>query len=64
HELLNSNVQVNLMPFNPIDGINLQVPQGKTAQRFKNILKLNGIVANIRQVKGVDIKAACGQLGC
>jgi 23S rRNA (adenine2503-C2)-methyltransferase len=64
HELLNSNVQVNLMPFNPIDGINLQVPQEKTVQRFKNILRFNRVVVNIRQVKGVDIKAACGQLGC
>ncbi|MDR2818005.1 MAG: 23S rRNA (adenine(2503)-C(2))-methyltransferase RlmN [Endomicrobium sp.] len=63
HELLNPNVQVNLMPFNPVDGTNLQTPQEETVQKFKNILKLNGIIVNIRQAKGADIKAACGQLG-
>jgi 23S rRNA (adenine2503-C2)-methyltransferase len=63
HELLNPNVQVNLMPFNPIDGTDLQTPQEETVQKFKNILKLNGIIVNIRQAKGADIKAACGQLG-
>ncbi|MDR2251599.1 MAG: 23S rRNA (adenine(2503)-C(2))-methyltransferase RlmN [Endomicrobium sp.] len=63
HELLNPNVQVNLIPFNPIDGTSLQTPQEETVQKFKNILKLNGIIVNIRQAKGADIKAACGQLG-
>jgi 23S rRNA (adenine2503-C2)-methyltransferase len=63
HELLNPNVQVNLIPLNPINGTNLQTPQEETVQKFKNILKLNGIIVNIRQAKGADIKAACGQLG-
>ncbi|MDR2811558.1 MAG: 23S rRNA (adenine(2503)-C(2))-methyltransferase RlmN [Endomicrobium sp.] len=63
HELLNSNVQVNLMPFNPVTGINFQTTQKETVQKFKNILTLNGIIVNIRQAKGSDIKAACGQLG-
>ncbi|MDR1663274.1 MAG: 23S rRNA (adenine(2503)-C(2))-methyltransferase RlmN [Endomicrobium sp.] len=63
YELLNPNVQVNLMPFNLIDGTNLKIPQQKIVQKFKNILKLNGIIVNIRQAKGADIKAACGQLG-
>jgi 23S rRNA (adenine2503-C2)-methyltransferase len=63
HELLNPNVQVNLIPFNPINETNLQPPQEETVQKFKNILKLNGIIVNIRQAKGADIKAACGQLG-
>jgi 23S rRNA (adenine2503-C2)-methyltransferase len=63
HELLNPNVQVNLMHFNPVDGTNLQTTQEETVQKFKNILKLNGIIINIRQAKGADIKAACGQLG-
>jgi 23S rRNA (adenine2503-C2)-methyltransferase len=63
HELLSPNVQVNLIPFNPIKGVSLQTPQEKTIQKFKNILKVNGIIVNIRQAKGADIGAACGQLG-
>jgi 23S rRNA (adenine2503-C2)-methyltransferase len=63
HELLSPNVQVNLIPFNLIDGSSLQTPQEETMRKFKNILKVNGIIVNIRQAKGADIGAACGQLG-
>ncbi|MDR0977520.1 MAG: 23S rRNA (adenine(2503)-C(2))-methyltransferase RlmN [Endomicrobium sp.] len=63
HELLNSNVQVNLMPFNPVGGANLHKPDADIVQKFRNILKLNKIIVSIRQAKGYDIGAACGQLG-
>lgn len=61
--LINSNVQVNLIPFNLVTGVQFQTPEPKSIQKFKNILKLNGITVNIRQSKGADINAACGQLG-
>jgi 23S rRNA (adenine2503-C2)-methyltransferase len=63
HELLNPNVDVNLIPFNYVDGTNLQTPKEETIQKFKNILKFNRIIVNIRHAKGADIGAACGQLG-
>jgi 23S rRNA (adenine2503-C2)-methyltransferase len=63
HELLNPDVQVNLIPFNPIGGVDFQVPKEESIQKFKNILKLNVIIVNLRQAKGADISAACGQLG-
>jgi 23S rRNA (adenine2503-C2)-methyltransferase len=63
HELLNPGVQVNLIPFNPISGVDFQAPKEESIQRFKNILKVNGIIVNVRQAKGTDIGAACGQLG-
>jgi 23S rRNA (adenine2503-C2)-methyltransferase len=63
HKLLNPNVQINLIPFNPIDASEFQTPSGETITKFKNILKLNAIATNIRQAKGADISAACGQLG-
>ncbi|MDR3274728.1 MAG: 23S rRNA (adenine(2503)-C(2))-methyltransferase RlmN [Endomicrobium sp.] len=63
HELINSNVQANLIPFNPISGVQFQAPEHELIQKFKNILKFNGINANIRRAKGADINAACGQLG-
>ncbi|MDR0820590.1 MAG: 23S rRNA (adenine(2503)-C(2))-methyltransferase RlmN [Endomicrobium sp.] len=61
--LINSDVQVNLIPFNPVTDVQFQTPGKKTIQKFKNILKLNGITVNVRQSKGADINAACGQLG-
>jgi 23S rRNA (adenine2503-C2)-methyltransferase len=52
-----------LIPFNPVSGTDFQTPQEESIQKFKNILKLNRIIVNIRQAKGADIGAACGQLG-
>ncbi|MDR3195864.1 MAG: 23S rRNA (adenine(2503)-C(2))-methyltransferase RlmN [Endomicrobium sp.] len=63
HELLNPDVLVNLIPFNPVGGVDFQTPQEETIQKFKNILKIGGTIVNIRQAKGADIGAACGQLG-
>ena len=63
HKLLNPNVQINLIPFNPVAGSEFQTPSNETITRFKNILKLNKITTNVRQAKGADISAACGQLG-
>jgi 23S rRNA (adenine2503-C2)-methyltransferase len=62
-DLLNPNVQVNLIPFNPVEDTQFKTPVQALIQKFKNILNLNGITVNIRQAKGVDISAACGQLG-
>jgi 23S rRNA (adenine2503-C2)-methyltransferase len=63
YALINSDVQVNLIPFNPVTGVQFQTPDKRSIKKFKNILKLNGITVNVRQSKGADINAACGQLG-
>jgi 23S rRNA (adenine2503-C2)-methyltransferase len=63
HELLNSDVQVNLISLNPITGIRLKPSNQDLMQKFKNILRFSGITVNIRPPKGADINAACGQLG-
>ncbi|MDR3256527.1 MAG: 23S rRNA (adenine(2503)-C(2))-methyltransferase RlmN [Endomicrobium sp.] len=63
HELLNPDVQVNLIPFNPVIDTHFQTSDQQSIQKFKNILKFNGITVNVRQAKGADISAACGQLG-
>lgn len=62
-DLLNPSVQINLIPFNPVSRVDFQTPNQETIQKFKNILKVSGITTNIRQAKGADIGAACGQLG-
>jgi 23S rRNA (adenine2503-C2)-methyltransferase len=63
HKLLNPNVQVNLISLNSIVDTQFKIPTKNLIQKFKSILRLNGIAVNVRQVKGSDINAACGQLG-
>lgn len=63
NELINPGVQVNVIPYNPVDGVKFKAPGPETVTKFQNILKLNGLITNVRQAKGADISAACGQLG-
>ncbi|MCL1972140.1 MAG: 23S rRNA (adenine(2503)-C(2))-methyltransferase RlmN [Endomicrobia bacterium] len=62
-DLINPDVQINLIPYNPVEKTSFQTPSQETITKFKNILKVNGLTTNIRQAKGADISAACGQLG-
>ncbi len=54
-------VFVNLIPVNPVVE-EFRKPSRRRMEAFKNILKRNGIEAEIRREKGADIEAACGQL--
>jgi len=61
--LLNGiNAKVNLILFNPYDGVDFKRPNDKDVERFKNHLNAKGLCATIRESKGMDILAACGQL--
>lgn len=53
---------VNLIPYNPIDGLRLQRPEKETIEEFKEILEKAKIPTTWRYTKGKDIAAACGQL--
>ncbi|MBX9924241.1 MAG: 23S rRNA (adenine(2503)-C(2))-methyltransferase RlmN [Rhabdochlamydiaceae bacterium] len=53
---------VNLIPYNPVDGINLERPEREQIEEFREILEAKGIVTTWRYTKGKDIAAACGQL--
>jgi 23S rRNA (adenine2503-C2)-methyltransferase len=53
---------VNLIPYNPIPGPDWRPSSGATLRRFANILHENGIEATVREPRGRDIAAACGQL--
>ncbi len=53
---------VNLIPYNPIDGVKLQRPSKETIQAFRQILLKSKIPTTWRYTKGKDIAAACGQL--
>ncbi len=54
--------KVNLIPFNPVEGIEFKRPDDEKVLRFQKILTDANITALIRKSKGQDIRAACGQL--
>ena len=53
---------VNLLPFNPFDGSAWQRPERAQVEAFRDILSQAGFVAVVRESRGRDISAACGQL--
>ena len=56
-------VQVNLIPCNDTGERKWHTPTIEEIGRFKNYLEQNGILVTVRRPKGIDIGAACGQLG-
>ena len=55
--------KVNLIPFNPHSGLPYAAPGKAAVLAFQKRLKAAGLTALIRQSQGVEIGAACGQLG-
>jgi 23S rRNA (adenine2503-C2)-methyltransferase len=53
---------VNLIPYNPVDGLRLQRPEKDQIVAFRSLLEEKGINTTWRYTKGKDIAAACGQL--
>lgn len=54
--------QVNLIPLNPTAGYG-GIPSGQeAARRFQSILAEYGLPSTVRQRRGIDIAAGCGQL--
>ena len=66
HELVkllkDKQCTVNLIPYNPVQGLRLKRPDPLAVRRFREILTQGGIVNTCRYTKGDDIAAACGQL--
>ena len=54
--------KINLIPFNAFEGCQYQRPDEDTILRFQKILIDKNYTVMIRQSKGQDISAACGQL--
>jgi len=55
--------RVNLIPWNPFDGTAYARPDDERVRTFQRILLNRGLTATVRVTKGLDIDAACGQLG-
>lgn len=54
--------KVNLIYWNPFTGADYTRASRETTQRFQRILLDHGVSASIRESRGPDIAAACGQL--
>jgi 23S rRNA (adenine2503-C2)-methyltransferase len=54
--------QVNLIPLNPTIGYDGQATRPAAARQFQDILAAYGIPCTVRQRRGIDISAGCGQL--
>jgi 23S rRNA (adenine2503-C2)-methyltransferase len=54
--------KVNLIPFNPFPGSEFQRPDDSTVRRFQKVLLDHQYTAPVRESRGRDISAACGQL--
>lgn len=53
---------VNLIPFNPWPGSPFECSDEETMRKFRNRISAAGIDVTLRQTRGEDILAACGQL--
>ena len=54
--------QVNLIPLNPTEGYAGQPTGGTAARAFQDILLGYSLPSTVRQRRGIDIAAGCGQL--
>jgi 23S rRNA (adenine2503-C2)-methyltransferase len=54
--------KVNLIFYNSFEGSNLQTSPRSAVEAFQAILKHGNLTATIRESRGLDIAAACGQL--
>jgi len=55
--------KVNLIRYNPVPTLPFDTPSEERVDAFRDDLKARGMRVFLRERKGVDIAAACGQLG-
>lgn len=60
--LQGTHALVNLIPWNPIEGVDFKRSRPSHVRAFQEIVEQSGIKCTVRQEKGSDIAAACGQL--
>ena len=53
---------INLIRFNPVDGLPFARPTAEATERFQRILRQHGANSHVRKSRGRDIDGACGQL--
>ena len=55
--------KINLIPYNENPARNIQRPTPEKVKSFQHHIVSNGVHCTIRRTRGIDISAACGQLG-
>lgn len=55
--------KINLIPFNEYPGGDFRRPEQSRIEVFRNLLVSQGLTTIVRESRGSDILAACGQLG-
>ena len=60
--LQGQRAQVNLIPLNPTAGYDGAPTGREAARRFQQVLAEYGLPSTVRQRRGIDIAAGCGQL--
>lgn len=53
---------VNLIPFNPVEGLEYKRPSGEQVYAFQEVLRKAGVRCKVRKSRGAEADAACGQL--
>jgi 23S rRNA (adenine2503-C2)-methyltransferase len=53
---------VNLIPFNPVDGTPYHAPSRHDVRRFRDAVAAQGVNVTVRDNRGREADAACGQL--
>jgi 23S rRNA (adenine2503-C2)-methyltransferase len=56
------NCHVNLIPYNPVTGLDFCTKSRRSVKAFREVLENVGIQVTQRVQRGADISAACGQL--
>lgn len=56
------DAHVNLIPLNPTEGFEGQAPQKASVRAFQQIIQGAGLPSTVRQRRGIDVAAGCGQL--
>lgn len=62
HRLQGHSAMLNVIPYNPVAGLPYRTPSASSLRRFCQILEQAGINVQVRERKGSEIDAACGQL--
>jgi 23S rRNA (adenine2503-C2)-methyltransferase len=55
-------VKVNIIEYNPIDGVSYQKSDDFAIDKFAQFLRHQNVMVTVRRSRGKDIDAACGQL--
>lgn len=60
--LRSRNALLNVIPYNPVEGLPYRTPTMEAQRSFRAILEAGGVEVRFRHRKGDKINAACGQL--